>query len=152
MFKYCSEICNCFIKQVRFKVTNSENSILSFNQEVDKLVGRYLAHNEIPDTLALNILESIVQKEFDGLNLKTKDKVIICKIGKNKLARPKDYEAYGLKTLQDFSSNYLIRLTEQNLLLRRQEGRAVLYELRGLALLATEFNLVMREHELTKKQ
>ncbi len=46
-----------------------------------------------------------------------------------------------MKTMQDFSRNYLTRMFSMNLLHRRQAGRAVYYGLRGYAALAHQFGL-----------
>jgi len=44
--------------------------------------------------------------------------------------------------MADFSSNYLSKLHRQNLLLRKQQGKAVAYQLRGLSSLASEYKLL----------
>jgi hypothetical protein len=84
-------------------------------------------------------LKQIVFDELRGLNLKAKEKEILRGIGEKGAARARDFKEFGLKSMQDFSSNYLSKLHTQHLLVRQQEGRAVLYRLRGIAAMALEF-------------
>ncbi|MEO8862403.1 MAG: hypothetical protein ABI358_13320, partial [Ginsengibacter sp.] len=99
-------------------------------------------NNQINDTISNENLNKIVIHEFNGLQLKQKEKDVLKYISTQTRVRPKDYKNLGFKTIQDFSSNFLNKLASQNLLLRKQEGRAVIYELRGLALLASNFDLL----------
>ena len=139
VFKYCSEICIAFAQSVRKDLDK-----LNTNSKVDweKHIGDHMVNNEFKDTMSNIYLKMIVKKEVDGLNLRPKEKDILHKIGELKEARSKDHKEFGVKTMQDFSSNYLIRFASQGLLLKRQQGRGVHYELRGLALLAKEFELL----------
>ena len=137
VFKYCNEICITFAGEIRKALAKDDEE-----KDWHNAIGRYMTQNEFVDTLAEAYLSRIVKKEFDGLNLKPKDKDILLKIGQRQQTRPRDYKDFGIKTMQDFSSNYLNRFANQDLLLRRQEGRAVLYELRGLSLLANEYHLL----------
>jgi Cdc6-like AAA superfamily ATPase len=139
VFKYCSAICIAFAQNIR-KILMKEND----KTDWDGIIGDHMISNEFKDEFAELYLMEVVKKEFDGLNLKAKDKEILKKIGDKKQARPKDFREYNIKTMQDFSSNYLNRLANQGLLLRKQEGRAVLFELRGLSLLANEYNFLTK--------
>jgi len=110
--------------------------------DINAALGRMLVKQQIPNRTAERILKAIVKEELSGLNLRKKDKAVLCQIGKRKIARASHFREYGFKTLQDFSSNYLSRLYRLNLLMRTQEGRSVAYKLRGLSSLAAEYGLL----------
>lgn len=139
VFKYCSEICITFAQTIR-KALDKQKS--SKNVDWETFIGEHMINNEFKDFASDAYLRQIVEKEFAGLNLRPKDKEILSKIGDKKQTRAKEFKDFSVKTMQDFSSNYLTRLASQGLLLRKQEGRAVLYELRGISLLAKEFGLL----------
>jgi hypothetical protein len=87
------------------------------------------------------VLKVIIRNDIDGLSLKPKEKEVLTLIGEKNGARAGNYKEYGLKTMQDFSGNYLSKMHRQNLLIRFQQGRAVIYKLRGVAALAAEYKL-----------
>lgn len=140
VFKYCSAICIAFAQSIRKRMYANKDT--KEDATLTQVLGEHMINNEFEDELSEYYLMSIVQKEFEGLNLKPKDKEILNEIGKRKQARAKDFKEFSVKSMQDFSSNYLGRLAEQGLLVRRQEGRAVIYELRGLSLLAKQYGLL----------
>jgi Cdc6-like AAA superfamily ATPase len=141
VFKYCSEICINFASAIRKDIL--KKGIGKVSMDIwDQYIGEFMISHEFKDEHSDVYLMQIVKKEFDGLNLKNKDKEVLQKIGSKKQARAKDFREYNVRTMQDFSSNFLNRLANQGLLLRRQEGRAVLYELRGLILLANEYGFL----------
>ena len=141
VFKYCSGICISFIQAMRKILAKTDKSYNEKEDLYDTILGQNLIGNQIKDDKAIDYLKEIVTKEFIGFHLKQKDVEILAYIASNRQVRPKDYKSLGFKTMQDFSSNFLNRLASQNLLLRKQEGRAVKYELRGIAILANEFHL-----------
>ncbi len=143
VFNYCSEICLKFVQNIRISLRKkfaNLNDISSWNDSI----GEFMINNEIAQTIAEGCLKDIVEKEFTQLNLKPKDKDILAKIGFINQTRAKDHKDFNITSMQDFSSNYLNRFANQGLLLRRQEGRAVLYELRGLCRLANEYGLLKK--------
>jgi Cdc6-like AAA superfamily ATPase len=140
VFKYCSEICIAFAQIVRKELDKIKSSS---NVDWETHIGNHMVNNEFKDTMSNIYLKMIVKKELEGLNLRPKEKEILSNIGDLKEARSKDHKDFGVKTMQDFSSNYLARFANQGLLLKRQQGRGVHYELRGLTLLAKEFDLLI---------
>ncbi|WP_291065100.1 AAA family ATPase [Empedobacter sp. UBA4754] len=143
VFKYCIQICITFVQTIRKFMTLEKIQIDddSFND----FMGRYMVETHIKDEFALRCLRDKILEEFAGLYLLNEEKGILKKIGELEKIKPKDYaqfSQFGIKTLQDFSSNYLTRFASQNLLLRRQEGKVVTYELRGIAFLALEFEII----------
>lgn len=142
VFKYSNAICTQFIAGIRAQVLKSEKTLKT--DEVDKVLGRILVRHQIPADRAERVLTHIVATELDGLHLRPKDKAILRQIGEKNGARPSQFKDFGLKSMQDFSANYLLKMQEQNLLLRTQQGRTVIYRLRGLASLAAEYGLLPR--------
>jgi Cdc6-like AAA superfamily ATPase len=142
VFKYCSEICIAFAQIIR-----KELEKIRSDSKVDweRHIGEHMINNEFKDSMSNIYLKRIVKKELDGLNLKTREKEILAKIGAIKEARAKDHKDFGVRTMQDFSSNYLAKFAAQGLLMKKQYGRGVHYELRGLSLLAQEFDLFLEE-------
>src|SRR5262249_42751738 len=98
--------------------------------------------NQIPSDLARQVLNEIVTEEFEGLNLPPKLRKVLRTLAEKKEARPKDYAGFGCSSAQDFYSNYIGKLHAQHLLTRRQQGRAVYYALRVIAVLAYELDLL----------
>ena len=140
VFKYGNAICTQFLSGVRTKVLSDG---LSLNANVvDKALGRILVQQQIPERVAESVLTLIVKTELEGLNLKRKDKEILAMIGEVGGTRPSNFRDFGLKSIADFSTNYLRKLLDQNLLLKIQQGRNVIYKLRGLASLAAEYKLL----------
>jgi hypothetical protein len=111
----------------------------------DSFMGKYMVETHIQEDFALVCLKEKIIEEFEGLFLLNEEKAILKKIGELVKIKPKDYKEFshcGVKTLQEFSISYLTRFTQQNLLLKRQEGKIVTYELRGIAFLALEFSII----------
>jgi len=98
--------------------------------------------SQIPDSQAAKYLKQIANTELGGLFLKPKEKSVLLGIGKAGKARASDFKSFSLRTMQDFSSNYLTKMYHQNLLIREQEGRAVNYRLRGIAQLCYSYGLL----------
>ncbi len=141
VFKYCQQICINFIQDLR-KIAVSEKEYKEDPDLWDRALGRFLVKNQIKDIKASKILKTIVSREFTGYNLQPKEKKVLSIIGDKVKTRAKEHKEFSIKTMQDFSSNYLNKMHKQHLLLRKQEGRAVLYSLRGISLLAKEFDLL----------
>lgn len=143
VFKYCSQICIAFVQTIRKFMTLEQIKIddSSFN----KFIGKYITKKHITDEFALLCLKNIIMDEFEGLYLTNEEKSVLKVIGKLGKVKPKDFKDFshiGIKTLQQFTTTYLIKLNDQNLLLKRQEGKVVTYELRGIASLSLEFELI----------
>lgn len=138
-FKYGNIVCTEFVKGVRIKLKDLAEGQHStaFNDEL----GRALIKMQIPESGAEEILKRVVESELEGLNLKAKEKEVLMAIGDKGGARPMEFKSFGFKSMQDFSSNYLSKLHKQHLLQRQQQGKAVLYKLRGIASMAFEFKL-----------
>lgn len=105
-------------------------------------VAKLILKGQIAHLAAVGYLRGIVENELKGLFLKPSEKKVLEGIGKKGQARPSDFKEFSLRSMQDFSSNYLTKLYNQNLLVRRQEGRAVNYRLRGIAQLSHTFGLL----------
>jgi hypothetical protein len=87
-------------------------------------------------------LKEIIEEEFDGLFLSVTEKQVLKQIGELHKVKPSDFHKFkdfGIKTMQKFTKDYLTKLSDLNLLLRRQEGKIVTYELRGVSVFAIEF-------------
>lgn len=90
-------------------------------------------------------MKNIITEEFNVLHLSTKEKLVLKKIGELSKVKSSDYSLfnpYGIKTMQLFTSNYLTKFHEQYLLQKRQEGKVLTYELRGIAVFALEYELL----------
>ncbi len=133
IFKYSNNICIKFVSMMR------KNLIKINDKSLNQIIGEYMVEEQLDDDFSLKILSFIIQDDINGLGLRSKDKSVLKKIGELNGARTRDYAEFGLKSGQDFSSNYLTRFYSANLLLRQQEGRSVNYLLRGIALLANEY-------------
>lgn len=102
-----------------------------------------LIDGELPDAAVENSLRDLSYEQMQSLRLKRKELQVLRQIGSGE-ARASDHEQFRIKTMQDFSSNYLTKLFSNGLLHRRQAGRAVYYSLRGFASLSHEFGLFDR--------
>ena len=151
VFKYGNSICAKFVERVRTGIMQQPNlKALQAGPEVKKVfeasmnkaIGNMLVNQQIPHNDATSRLREIVQGELNGLFLKPKEKAVLEGIGKAGQARASDFKSFALKSMQDFSSNYLSKFYAQNLLTRQQEGRSVTYRLRGVALLSHTFGLL----------
>lgn len=140
VFKYSSDICTQFVAGIRTQVLKTEKKISP--GLVDQMLGRLLVNHQVPSDRAEGVLKHVVRTELDGLNLKRTEKDVLRKIGELRGARPSNFKDFGFKTLADFASNYLTKMHKQNLLVRTQQGRAVMYRLRGLSSLASEYGLL----------
>jgi hypothetical protein len=140
VFKYSHSICVQFVSNIR-KVISDKKIKLS-DEILNRAIGDAMIKDQISVPYVGSILRDIIQSDVEGLQLRHKDKAVLKKIGEKNGARAKDYAEYGLKSGQDFSSNYLTRFYESNLLFRIQEGRSVVYKLRGIALLASGYGFI----------
>ncbi len=146
MFKYSNSICAKFVEKTRANVMASdpvkkfhgrpEEFKTKLDAALDNAIGQIMIANQIPHQQALGFLRTIVEGELRGLQLKPKEKKVLELIGNKGQARASDFKEFALRSMQDFSSNYLTKLYNQQLLVRQQEGRAVNYRLRGIAQLS----------------
>lgn len=143
VFKYCHDICVNLVQTVRKDLVEEKKAINSKNFE--KIMGSFLVKNQINDSFSNNSLEAIITKEFNGLYLSQEEKQTLKIIGKKQKIKPNDYQEFksvGIKTMQEFTKKYLTKLNDQYLLLRRQKGKIITYELRGISVFALEFELL----------
>jgi len=156
VFKYSNSICAKFVERMRTVVLKSHNETNPNSQEtskkvferaLDKVIGEMMIDDQIDHRSAINHLRDIVEGELKGLFLKPKERAVLQGIGKAEKARASDFKAFSLKTMQEFSGNYLTKLYGQKLLTRQQEGRAVIYRLRGIAQLSYTFGLLVPASE-----
>lgn len=151
VFKYSNSICAKFVEKTRSNVLtdpalaglqSKPDFKIRFDRALNTAIGNLMIGSQISPILATSYLREIVEGELAGLFLKQKEKSVLNAIGKASQASASDFKAFGLKSIQDFSSNYLSKLYNQNLLVRRQKGRAVNYHLRGIAQLSYTFGLL----------
>lgn len=152
VFKYSNSICAKFVEGMRARVLESHaqknpdspsDSKKRFEQALDKVIGEMMIDDQIGHRAATQYLRTIVESELNGLFLKPKERAVLHGIGKAEKARASDFKSFSLKTMQEFSGNYLTKLYGQKLLTRQQEGRAVIYRLRGIAQLSYAFGLLV---------
>ena len=150
VFKYNNSICAKFVEKIRASVLatpaikaaqTAPDFKKTFDKALNNTIGQMMIGSQIQKSLAISYLREIVEGELRGLFLKSKEKSVLHGIGEAGQARASDYKSFALKSMQDFSSNYLSKLYGQNLLVRQQEGRAVNYRLRGIAQLSYTFGL-----------
>jgi len=148
VFKYGNNICAKFVETTRMivmgelkaqKLTISPSTLKT---AVNKYIAKSMVNHNILHGIAMGHLREIVSTELSGLFLTNKQKEVLLKLGTTGKARPSDYAAFSIKTMQDFSQNYLIKMWRQHLLVREQEGRSVYYRLRGIARMAHTFELL----------
>ncbi len=142
VLKYCHNICTAFIEDVCLMLVKAGVTRRELAMNLEKSLGDHLVKNQIPDDRAMKILKQIVKAEFDGFHLKKKECDVLSEIGRRKTARAIDHKHYAVRSNQDFSSNYLNKFAKMGLLFRIQEGKAVMYQLRGISLLAKEFDII----------
>lgn len=151
VFKYSNSICSRFVEKIRNRVLDSPEIKAqqssaefkkAFEKAINEAIGRMLINSQITHKDAAALLRTIVEGELKGLYLKPKEVQVLELIGKAGQARARDFKDFQVKSMQDFSSNYLTKLHDQNLLTRKQEGRAVNYQLRGVAQLSHAFGLL----------
>lgn len=145
VFKYSNSICMKHVQETRNSVMQipTIKSLQSkatykdaFSKALDNAIAHQMINSHIPDKKCDAYLRKIVEGELSGLQLKQKEKHVLNLIGDKGQARPSDFKDFGVKSMQDFSSNYLSKLHHQNLLARKQEGKAVNYRLRGVSHIA----------------
>ena len=107
------------------------------------MLAQKLVDGQIPDSLASNSLRDLTFRSIHELRLKKREIGVLHAIGEGE-ARASDHKRFRIKTMQDFSSNYLTKMFRSGLLHRRQAGPAVYYSLRGHAALAAQFKLFER--------
>lgn len=145
VFNYCSQICIEFVQTVRkFMILEK---LKMDDASFEKFIGKHITKKEINNDFALLCLKNIITDEFEGLYLTTVEKSVLEKIGELKKVKAVDFKQFkscGVETLQQFTISYLTKLANQNLLLRRQEGKNITYELRGVASLSLEYELLVK--------
>jgi len=108
-----------------------------------EILTEQLIEGQLPDAVVEMSLRELTYRALHDLRLRRKEIEVLRDIGGDE-ARASDHEKFRVKSMQDFSSNYLTRLFKSNLLHRRQAGRAVYYSLRGFAALAHQFGIYQR--------
>lgn len=156
VFKYSNSICTKFVEKIRTEVLqkqeikeylNKPEFKQKFNIALNHEIGQILIGSQITHRLAVGYLRSIIENEIRGFQLKNKELDVLDAIGTAGKARASDFKNFPVRSMQDFSSNYLTKLHYQNLLTRKQEGRAVTYRLRGVALLSHTFGLLKTDNK-----
>lgn len=151
VLKYSNSICTKYVETTRSAVMSSEpirsmqqspGFKTAFTKALNQVIATQLINKQIPDLTADGHLRKIVEGELSGYQLRQKEKEVLRTIGQRGKARASDWREFSFKSMQDFSSNYLSRLYQQNLLVRKQEGRAVNYRLRGVAHIANACGLL----------
>ena len=140
VFKYCQGICIDLIQTIRKGL--NEKGIMIDDKNFDKEIGKLLVKNQINNDFSNSCLKNIISEEFRGLYLNIDEKKVLKDIGKLEKVRPSDFKIFEVGTMQKFVKNYLIKLKEQQLLFRRQEGKSLTYELRGISIFASEYGLL----------
>jgi hypothetical protein len=146
VFKYSSDVCINIMSGIVRSIsvaTRSRNRHIT-EPEIYRALGRILVQDQIPADRAEAVLKLLIRDELQSLNLRAQELEVLKLIGERGKARAGNFADFGVKTKQDFSSNYLVKLHRQNLLVRSQAGKAVLYTLRGVAALAHEYGLLRR--------
>lgn len=145
VFKYSNSICMKHVEDTRKGILDvpaikemqrKPGLRLAFDAALNDAIARMMINSHIPDMKCDSYLRRIVESELSGLQLKPKEKGVLNAIGDRQQARPSDFKEFSVKSMQDFSSNYLLKLYHQNLLARKQEGKAVNYRLRGISYIA----------------
>jgi hypothetical protein len=151
VFKYSNSIClkhiedtrTSILAQPQWKAWEAKPGFkTAFAKALDMAIANMMINSHIPDKQCDSYLRKIIEKEISGLQLKAKEKSVLDAIGDKKQARASDFKEFAVKSAQDFSSNYLSKFHHQNLLARKQEGRAVNYRLRGAAYIAHSCGLL----------
>jgi len=137
VFKYATSICTKWLSEKRNELYDRRLK----SWELDSLVSKCLVEGQIEKDESFKILKDIVNQEIVHLRISSKEVEILRLIGNLGSVRPKDHGHFSIKTMQQFSSQYLTKLHNQSLLTREQEGKAVIYSLGGLAMIAHKFNL-----------
>lgn len=143
VFKYCHEICITLVQSIR-KILIKKNLKVD-DGNFDRIMGEHLVDKQIGNSFSNSCLKNIIVKEFDGHYLTQQEKQVLKKIGELKKVKPKDFENFkhiGIATMASLTKNYLTKLSDLNLLLRRQEAKIITYELRGISVFAQEYELL----------
>ena len=151
VLKYSNTICAKFVEKMRDQVLNTPDMKAkqnkpeykrNFEATLNRFIGQILINRQMSHQQAAGYLRAIVESELTGFYLKPKELEVLEAIGKVGQARASDFKGFPVRSMQDFSSNYLTKLHDLNLLTRKQEGRAVNYRLRGIAQLSHSFGLL----------
>jgi len=147
VFNYCSQICVRFFINAKLHIKEKHPEIDDqSNHEQNKIfnnvVGDFLQDDVIPDSLANNILKEIIRESFEAFQLTESERSFLRTLGELKQITLNDYEKFSIASQEVFKSKFLQKFYENNFLLKKQEGTTDKYELRGLPLLAQEFNLI----------
>lgn len=151
VFKYSNSICTKFVEKRRAdllqmpdikKIMDTPTFKEHMLTALSKHIGVAMTNSQVPHKVAGTYLREIIEKELNGFFLKPKEKHVLLTIGQLGKARPKEFKLFSMTSMQDFSSNYLTKLYNQNLLVREQEGRNVNYRLRGIANLSYSLGLL----------
>jgi Cdc6-like AAA superfamily ATPase len=141
VFKYSQAICTKFVQALRQQIRKADPG-KDFYLHIADTTARLLINKQIPAARAEELVKEIVILDFNGLNLRSREKEVLRLLANKGYAIPKEYKEFGVETQLEFETNYIDKLHMQNLLERRQQGEADCYRLRGIALLAHEFGLV----------
>lgn len=151
VLKYSNSICAKFVEGVRHNVLklpaiktvqHKPEFKKRFDSAINASIGEMLINKQLEHSRAASYLRNIVESELKGLYLNAKEMTVLEAIGKTGQARASEFKNFAVRSMQDFSSNYLTKLHRQKLLTRKQEGRTVTYRLRGIAQLSHSFGLL----------
>jgi hypothetical protein len=143
VFNYCQAICINLVQTIRRQLI--ESGIRIEEVSINKAIGKFLVKTQINNEYSNNSLKQLITENFNGLHLDQEEKQVLKKIGQLSKVKPSDFHEFkeiGITTMQGLVNNYLTRLNDQQLLFRRQEGKIVTYELRGISLFAMEYDLL----------
>ena len=148
-FKYANTICTRYVKSMRDQAmviveagrANGKFANLHRN-DIDEVIGDLVVEKPLEVDYAEEILKQIATDELQVSALSRKELQVLHAIGEKGAARGKDHDHFGVSSNQQFSSRFLVPLRERQLLARKQEGRGVIYTLRGLAALGYKYSLL----------
>lgn len=152
VFKYSNSICAKFVESIGEQILKLPDIAKNQNKPgfkkavenaLNSAIGQMLINSQLEHKNAVNYLRNIVKSELQGLYLSAKELIVLESIGKAGQARASDFKNFPVRSMQDFSSNFLTKMHRQKLLTRKQEGRAVNYRLRGIAQLSHSFGLLV---------
>lgn len=143
VFKYCQAICIHLVQTIRKQII--EQKIKFDEASLHKAIGKFIVKKQIDNEYSNSSLKRLITEDFNGLHLDPEEKQVLKKIGQLIKVKPSDFhefKEFGITTMQAFVNNYLTKLNDQQLLFRRQEGKLVTYELRGISVFALEYGLL----------
>lgn len=143
VFNYCQAICVNLVQTIRKQLIQQRIKI--DEASINKAIGKFLVKTQIDKNYSNESLKELITVDFNGLHLDIEERQVLKKIGQLHKVKPSDFhefKEYGINTMQGFVNNYLTKLNDQQLLFRRQEGKVVTYELRGISLFALEYGLL----------